>query len=111
MSLNWPQLVAKGRAKDIGIPWNEEELHARYDLSIPAEYVREGILTLEAYEAAKAGGVAPATREALAARAAELGIEFAPETPDAVLEKAIDKAEKEAAKAAAKAEKEAAKKK
>ena len=30
--------------------WTEEELHARYTLKIPAEYVRKGIVTLEEYE-------------------------------------------------------------
>jgi hypothetical protein len=113
-TLNWPQLVAKGRAKDIGIPWNEEELYALYELKIPVAYVRSGVLTLEDYAEAEAGGVAPVTRAALEARAKELGIDFAPEAPDAVLEKAISAAEKEAAKAAkaakAAAEKEAANK-
>ena len=51
-SPNWAKLVNQGRAKAWGIPWAEEEAHARA-LGIPAEYVRSGILTVEDYEAAK----------------------------------------------------------
>lgn len=45
--LNWGLLVEQGRAKDIGVSWNEEELNAIYGLGIPVEQVRKGILTLE----------------------------------------------------------------
>lgn len=99
MSLNWPQLVAQGRAKDIGIPWSEEELHARFQLKIPAEYVREGVLTTEEYEKRKGkGGVTVIDRRHLEAKAKELGIDFAPEASDSALEKAIKKAEEKASK-------------
>jgi hypothetical protein len=87
---NWGSLVAKGRAKAIGVPWTEEEALAR-SLGIPAEYVRSGILTVEDFETAqkddaKAGR--PLERlphNELVALAKERGIEFTPETPDATL--------------------------
>ena len=40
----------QGRARDIGVPWSEDELKAIYTLKIPVEYVREGILDKETYE-------------------------------------------------------------
>ena len=48
-SLNWGKLIAQGRAKDVGIPWSNEELHAIHELKIPTEYVRDGVLTLDDY--------------------------------------------------------------
>lgn len=48
--IDWAKLVEQGRAKAIGVPWSEEELKAVYQLKIPAEYVRQGILTLEDYQ-------------------------------------------------------------
>lgn len=50
-SPNWGRLFEAGRCKAIGIPWSEEEAHALYVLNIPAEYVRNGCLTWEEYEA------------------------------------------------------------
>lgn len=46
---NWENLVEKGRAKAFGVPWDEQELKAIYELKIPVDYVREGCLTLEEY--------------------------------------------------------------
>ncbi len=105
--LNWPQLVAQGRAKDMGIAWTEEEqealstlvAHANLDRSDAARYVRDGIMTVAAYEAAQNGGKVPATREEIEADAADLGIEFDPSTPDTVLSNEIAKAAKKVAKA------------
>lgn len=104
--LNWPRLVSQGRAKDIGIAWNQEELKALYELKIPAEYVRDGILTTEAYEKAsakdEAGGKPDArkNRAELEAKATGLGVEFAPEATDSALKAAIKAAEEAAAAAA-----------
>lgn len=52
--IDWGMLVDTGRAKAWGISWNEDEVKARYAHMIPAEFVREGILTLEAYAQARA---------------------------------------------------------
>lgn len=51
---NWAKLVEQGRAKGIGQPWSDKELCARYVLGIPAEYVRQGVLTEQAYKQALA---------------------------------------------------------
>lgn len=48
---NWGLLYEQGRCKAIGIPWDEAELNAVYELKIPAEFVRSGCLTLEQYAA------------------------------------------------------------
>jgi tRNA(Ile)-lysidine synthase TilS/MesJ len=82
-AIDWAKLVAQNRAKAYGIPWSEAEANAVYQLKIPADYVRKGILTLEDYEKAK--GVLPPekTREELAEEAKKLGI---PVTPDATKE-------------------------
>lgn len=134
MSINWANLVAKGRAKAIGVPWSEEEAAARA-VGVPAEYVRDGILTLEEYEKAKAKddkNGPPLERMPLGelrTLAAETGFEFTPETPPETLiamlndpkqvkaaktakaakEQAAKDADKEAKKAADKAAKAAAK--
>ena len=50
MEVNWGLLAEQGRCKYMGVPWNEEEIKARYELGIPAEYVRKGVLTLEEYK-------------------------------------------------------------
>ena len=51
--LDWGFLVAHNQAKAYGVSWSDEELHAGFQLKIPADYVRNGILTLEDYQAAK----------------------------------------------------------
>lgn len=48
---NWSMLVEQNRAKGIGIPWSEPELKALYEYKIPAQFVREGCLTPEDFEA------------------------------------------------------------
>lgn len=66
--INYARLKAQGRVKDIGVPWNEAELKAIYKLKIPADYVRDGILTLEDYEDAvreEKETSKPLTREAI----------------------------------------------
>lgn len=52
---NWGLLYEQGRCKAYGIPWTEEEAFAVSQLKIPAEYVRQGCLTIEDYE--KAAGL------------------------------------------------------
>lgn len=52
--INWARLYESGRCKAIGIPWSDEESHAFGILKIPAEFVRMGCLTVEAYESALA---------------------------------------------------------
>ena len=102
MSINWANLVTKGRAKAIGIPWSDEEAHAIYELKIPAEYVRDGILTLEAYEKAKAkdekkgAPTSRQTRKQLEKAAKQLKIAFTPEVDDVTLAAAIKQAKAKA---------------
>ena len=48
--VNWGALYEQGRCKQIGVSWNENEKQAVFFLKIPADYVRRGCLTLEAYE-------------------------------------------------------------
>lgn len=43
---NWGHLVASGRARGVNQPWTEEEANARAK-GVPAELVRQGILTVE----------------------------------------------------------------
>lgn len=62
MPPNWSALVEQGRAKALGVSWDDEELNAIYQLKIPVEFVREGCLTLEAYQKAQ-GGVDQSVRE------------------------------------------------
>ena len=50
---NWGNLVTKGRAKAVGVPWSEKEVVAVYTLGIPADYVRRGCLTLKEFEEMK----------------------------------------------------------
>lgn len=98
--LNWAQLKDKGRCKDIGIPWNDEENAARA-LGIPAHAVRAGILTLEAFEKAekrdakveaKTGEkkVEKMNKKELQAKATELGVEFTPDATNDALVTAIN---------------------
>lgn len=98
---NWARLVVQGRAKAFGVPWSEEECIARFTLGIPAEFIREGCLTLEQYEKAKAkeakDGV-PLERQPKAViqkMAKDAGIEF---TPDAPVEALVPLLKKKGAK-------------
>lgn len=86
MSLNWQNLVAKGRAKDIGIAWSQEELAQLLVLEA------RGLNRLEAASMLRSGRVV--TRLELEAEAKAKGVEFAPEAPDTVLEKAIERHDK-----------------
>ena len=54
MTINWANLIKKDRVKAFGVPWTEEEAQAVFTFKIPAAYVRSGVLTVEAYEEAKA---------------------------------------------------------
>lgn len=71
MSLNYTSLVASGRAKAIGQPWSPEELDSLLLLErergigrlAAADYVRNGILTLEDYDKAVEASFVPKTRE------------------------------------------------
>lgn len=47
---NWGMLLDHDRCKAIGVPWSEEELNALYKLKIPADFVRAGFITLDAYK-------------------------------------------------------------
>lgn len=70
MSLNWTNLVIKGRAKGQNEPWNPEELAAVYaiakeqNLTIAevAPYVRAGVLTVEDFKDAVETGKTPVTK-------------------------------------------------
>lgn len=104
MNLNWTNLVTEGRARDVGIAWEPEELEALVklsndaglNLSEAAKFMREGITTVEALEEAKAAGVNPKGREHLEADATKAGVKFSDETPDSVLKSEIARKNKEA---------------
>lgn len=86
MSANWNKLVAQGRAKAIGVPWSEEELHAIYELRVPPEHVRNGILTKEGSLKAATSPESKYKKLAeLQAEATELGVTFSPQTTRAEL--------------------------
>ncbi len=95
LSVDWAKMVAQGRAKDIGVSWSEEEVRAVYILKIPAEYVRKGILTVEAYQAALSGKkdiVDPylkLSQKKLVEMARGLGIEATPEASKETLVRLI----------------------
>jgi hypothetical protein len=96
---NWAKLKEEGRVKDIGISWNEEELKALYEEKIPADYVREGILTKEDYakaleQEAKDGkkSIAKMSKEDLMSEAVQLGVKVTPDASKESLVKAITKA-------------------
>jgi len=98
--IDWGRLKAQGRVKDIGIPWSTEEMDAIYKLAIPAEFVREGCLTREAYnkafETEKNLTTKPLKRltvEELQTVAKKRNIVFTPDTPKEVLIGEIEKAE------------------
>ncbi len=79
--LDYTKLVAQGRAKAFGVPWSEAELTFLVSLgkpleeggrglarSVAADYLRAGVLTLEAYDKAVADGLVPETLEEVKAR-------------------------------------------
>ena|SRR3990167_7170276 len=71
MSLNFTNLVAQGRAKSPGVCWGEQELDALITLErerkltrvVAADFIRNGILTVEDYDAAIAAKFTPKTLE------------------------------------------------
>lgn len=86
MGVNWNALLAQDRCKAIGVPWTEEEQAALKELGIPADYVRNGILTKEDYEKALAEHQEVGkpqkylSKKEVQAEAKSLGIEFTDET-------------------------------
>lgn len=100
MSVNWTKLVASGRAKDIGVSWNQEELESLVHIAQTknmsfnqvAPVIRKlGPLSVEDFEK-KSTEVA--TREELETRAAQLGVAISNEIPDTVLESEVARAVK-----------------
>lgn len=100
---NWAKLVVEGRAFAHGIGWNEEQAIAR-SLGIPAEYVREGCVTLEDYEKAqkkvekvvKDTGEKPLdmmTKDELVSKAKSMGLKFTKAATADALIKLISKNE------------------
>ena len=86
-SPDWGRRFQSGRCKAIGVAWSDAELSALYVLKIPADYVRQGCLTLEQYKKllkevdsieAKTGEkpLALLKKEVLVQKAAALGISF-----------------------------------
>mgnify|MGYP001610616410 CR=1 FL=1 len=69
MSLNFTNLVAQGRAKSNGVCWSEVELESLIALErnrglsrvLAADYVRNGIVTLEDYDASQKVKFVPKT--------------------------------------------------
>src|SRR3990167_4789328 len=86
MGINGNNLLEQNRCRAIGVPWTEEEQAAIKDLGIPADYVRNGILTVEDYEKASAGHKETGkpqqykSKKKVQAEAKSLGIEFTNET-------------------------------
>ena len=80
--IDWAKLVEEGRAKDIGVPWNDKELKAIYEYGINPDDVRAGILTpedLKKKDAKKEEGKMDLERMKkadLIKMAEELGVEF-----------------------------------
>lgn len=105
---DWGTLYAQGRVKAFGVPWTEEEKYAKNPvdkggLGIPVEYVRDGILTIEAYEeilkkeakVEKDTGEKPVERltaDELMIKADELGVHVTPHAPKDVLVNLVKKA-------------------
>jgi len=90
-TVNWAKLAAQNRVKAVGISWTPEEANAIYKLKIPADYVRQGILTLEDYEKAKKAGLERSVPKIdLEKEAKELGISFTPEATVESLKKEIE---------------------
>jgi hypothetical protein len=99
--IDWSKLVSQGRAKAIGVSWSEAELKARYELGIPAEYVRQGILTKEDYDnALKQGPIEQKTKEEVMKEAKEEGISATPDAPKEVVADLVQKAKEKKAKVA-----------
>lgn len=52
-NINWAKLTREGRVKAPGISWTKEEAKAVFVDKVPADIVRSGFLSVEAFEAAK----------------------------------------------------------
>lgn len=106
---NWGNLVQQGRAKDIGVPWSQDEINAVYVLKVPVEYVRRGCLTIEDYEALKKKdethesktGELPLeamSRAELLRKATNEEVSFTSDAPDSTLRALLKPFEKKPAK-------------
>ena len=106
---NWSKLYRQGRCKAIGVSFTDEEMSAVYHLKIPAEYVRDGILTREEYEKVSEAdkkvedktGRKPLERISpgeLRKVATDLEVEHTKDTPHEVLRELVSKKEKTKAK-------------
>lgn len=112
MSVNWTKLVAAGRAKDLGVAWDEEELTSLTTIAQTkglqfvevAPFIREhGPISVEEYEERFEERKEEQTRGYLEKLAKEKGVSFTGDTPITTLRNLIDKAgEKKPAKKAAK---------
>jgi len=96
MGCDWGKLLGQNRCKAIGVPWSDTELNAIYNLKIPADFVRNGCLTLKDYQKTTAelknleneGKEKPLIhlkKEELEKKAGELGIQFTPDVTRADL--------------------------
>ena len=108
--INWGKLVTQGRAKAPGVSWTEEEAKAvallcqtfKKEMSEVARYVREGILTVEAFKKAQGepGVVNPfleLSKEDLLKKAQELGLAVTPEaTKEMLAQMILDKKQEQA---------------
>ena len=95
MPPNWNSLLEQGRCKAIGVPWNEEEHHAVTVLNIPAEFVREGILTIDEYDEVKGSSERRfKKRGELMNEAKSLGLEYSRKTTNLELIQMIEVAER-----------------
>ena len=105
ITINWSKLLNRTppNVNDIGIFWTEEEAKAVLELKIPADYVRMGCTTQEAYEKMKAkneayqeeNGELPLmfwTKESLYTEADRLGIQYTAQTPKSTFVLAITNA-------------------
>lgn len=118
-TLDWGKLVSQGRAKAPGVSWPDEEIKALgiickatgKPMSYVAQYVRNGILTVDAFNKAqeKPGAINPflkLSQKELMKKAQELGLSVSPDATLEVLAQTIlEKKEKDIEKA--KAEKKA----
>lgn len=109
MSVNWTKLVASGRAKDIGVSWNEEELESLVTIAQEkhrtfaevAPFIREhGAITAEEYEEYVSVNPNAHSREEIEAKADDLGVAYSKDTPVTTLIAHIEKAAKKPAKKA-----------
>lgn len=102
MQPNWANLVASGRAKDIGVPWNDDEVYAIYSLKIPVSYVRQGIVTLDEYtaelerESKEGKRIDRMSKDELMAKAAEMKLKFTPDATVGALVKLVKLAQEKA---------------